>query len=236
MRKSVILVVEDEKEIGILLKKYLEVEGFIVKLAYDGEEGYKIFNNEDIDLVITDIMMPILDGIELCKKIRKNSNVPIMLLTAKDEEVDKLIGLMLGADDYVTKPFSVKEVVARAKAMLRRFLELSNSFLIRRTLEVNGLFIDFENEKVCKNGDDVQLRTKEYEILSLLAKTPDKVYSKSQIFESVWHSKYNGDDNTLMVHMRRLRKKIEEDSNNPKFIRTVWGLGYKFNTRDDRHE
>lgn len=236
MRKSVILVVEDEKEIGILLKKYLEVEGFIVKLAYDGEEGYKIFNNEDIDLVITDIMMPILDGIELCKKIRKNSNVPIMLLTAKDEEVDKLIGLMLGADDYVTKPFSVKEVVARAKAMLRRFLELSNSFLIRRTLEVNGLFIDFENEKVCKNGDDVQLRTKEYEILSLLAKTPDKVYSKSQIFESVWHSKYNGDDNTLMVHMRRLRKKIEEDSNNPKFIKTVWGLGYKFNTRDDRHE
>jgi len=233
MRKSNILVVEDEKEIAILLKKYLEVEDYGVVLAEDGVEALKAFDDELFDLVVTDIMMPNLDGVELCKQLRKKSNVPIIFLTAKDEEVDKLIGLMQGADDYITKPFSIREVVARVKSMLRRYLELSTGVLPTTVLEAKGLTIDFTNSKVFKDGHEIPFRTKEFEILALLARTPEKVYSKSQIFEKVWHNEYLGDDNTVMVHMRRLRKKIEEDSNNPKFIKTVWGLGYKFSTKDD---
>lgn len=233
MRKSNVLVVEDEKEIGLLLKKYLEVEGYNVVLKEDGLQGIDAFENDVFDIVVTDIMMPRLDGVELCKLIRKQSNVPIIFLTAKNEEVDKLIGLMQGADDYITKPFSIREVVARVKSMLRRYLELSSGELPAAHLEVDGLVIDFTNCTVHKNGELIPFRSKEFEILALLAKTPEKVFSKGQIFEKVWNTQYLGDDNTVMVHMRRLRKKIEEDSNNPKYIRTVWGLGYKFSLKED---
>ena len=226
MRKSNILVVEDEKEIGILIKKYLEVEGYNVTLASDGLFGLEIFDEDIYDLVISDIMMPRLDGIELCKKIRKKSNVPIIFLTAKDEEVDKLIGLMLGADDYITKPFSVREVVARVKSILRRYLELNQIDPPVSTLTVNDLVIDFSNSTVTKGGEEIQLRTKEFEILSLLAKSPEKVFSKNQIFETIWHNEYLGDYNTVMVHMRRLRKKIEEDSSSPKYINTKSKIRY----------
>lgn len=228
MTKSNILVVEDEREIGILIKKYLEKEGYNITLAEDGLVALEKFNTEKYDLVVTDIMMPNLDGVELCKKIRKISNVPIIFLTAKDEEVDKLIGLMLGADGYITKPFSINEVVARVKSMLRRYLELNLGKLPMDSFKIDNLEVDFTNSKVFKNGEEVQLRSKEFEILSLLIKSPDKVFSKSQIFASVWGDGHSGDDNTLMVHMRRLRTKIEDDSNNPKYIKTVWGLGYKF--------
>lgn len=236
MRKSNVLIVEDEKEIGILLKKYLEVEGYNVVLKEDGVQGVEAFENDVFDIVVTDIMMPRLDGIELCKLIRKVSNVPIIFLTAKNEEVDKLIGLMQGADDYITKPFSIREVVARVKSMLRRYLELSQGAPPTAVLEANGLAIDFTNCTVHKNGELIPFRSKEFEILALLAKSPEKVYSKGQIFETVWHNSYLGDDNTVMVHMRRLRKKIEDDSNNPKFIKTVWGLGYKFSLKEDANE
>ncbi len=236
MRKSNILVVEDEREIGLLLKKYLEVEGYQVVCAEDGEQGLKYFNETIFDLVITDIMMPIMDGIELCKHIRKASNVPVIFLTAKDEEVDKLIGLMQGADDYITKPFSIKEVVARVKAILRRYLELSQGVLPVAILDAKGIFIDFTNSIVKKNDEELTLRTKEYEILRLLAQQPEKVFSKGQIFEKVWGSAYLGDDNTVMVHIRRIRNKLEDDPNEPKFIKTVWGLGYKFTLKDETDE
>jgi len=236
MRKSKILVVEDEREIGLLLKKYLEAENYDVVCAEDGKKGLKIFNDDLFDLVISDIMMPEMDGIDLCKAIRKTSNVPIMFLTAKDDEVDKLLGLMHGADDYITKPFSIKEVVARVKAMLRRYLELSQGVIPVSILEGQGMSIDFSNNTVKKHGEEINLRTKEYEILELLAKQPDKVFSKGQIFEKVWGSEYLGDDNTVMVHIRRIRNKLEDDPNEPKYIRTVWGLGYKFTLKDDSDE
>lgn len=236
MRKSKILVVEDEREIGLLLKKYLEVENYEVTCAEDGKRGLDAFNNDIFDLVISDIMMPVMDGIKLCTEIRKTSNVPIIFLTAKDDEVDKLIGLMQGADDYITKPFSIKEVVARVKAILRRYLELSQGVIPVSTLDENGLFIDFTNCVVKKNDEPLNFRAKEYEILSLLAKQPEKVFSKGQIFEKVWGSEYLGDDNTVMVHIRRIRNKLEDDPNVPKYIKTVWGLGYKFSLKDENDE
>lgn len=233
MRKSNILVVEDEKEIGLLMKKYLEVEGYNVTLTEDGLLGFEAFKKDIYDLVITDIMMPRMDGIGLCTNIRRQSNVPIIFLTAKDEETDKLIGLMQGADDYITKPFSIREVIARVKSILRRYLELNQGVPPNAILDNGDLVIDFTNGTVTKQGEPVQLRAKEFEILALLAKTPDKVFSKGKIFEAVWHNEYLGDDNTVMVHMRRLRKKIEDDSNNPRYIKTVWGLGYKFNLKEE---
>lgn len=236
MRKSKILVVEDEREIGLLLKKYLEVENYEVVCAEDGKKGLQFFNDEVFDLVISDIMMPIMDGIDLCKEIRRKSNVPIIFLTAKDDEVDKLLGLMQGADDYITKPFSIKEVVARVKAILRRYLELSQGVIPIAILEAKGVYIDFSNAVVKKNDEEVTLRAKEYDILSLLAKQPEKVFSKGHIFESVWGSEYFGDDNTVMVHIRRIRNKLEDDPNEPKFIKTVWGLGYKFSLKDESDE
>ncbi len=236
MRKSKILVVEDEREIGLLLKKYLMVENYEVTCAEDGKKGLDFFGSDVYDLVISDIMMPIMDGIELCKEIRKTSNVPIIFLTAKDDEVDKLIGLMQGADDYITKPFSIKEVVARVKAILRRYLELSQGVIPISILDEKGIYINFTNSIVKKNGEAITLRAKEYEILRLLAKQPEKVFSKSQIFEKVWGSEYLGDDNTVMVHIRRIRNKLENDPNEPKLIKTVWGLGYKFTLKDDSNE
>lgn len=228
MRKSNILVVEDELEIGNLLKKYLEFEGYHVVHKEDGQAGLKAFNKELFDLVITDIMMPVMDGIELCGHIRENSNVPIMFLTAKDEEIDTLQGLMQGADDYITKPFSIREVIARVKSLLRRYLDLNQPMLPSSILEIGHLKIDFTNQTVYKDDEVVPLRIKEYELLALLAKKPGKNFTKADIFEKVWQNAYLGDDNTLSVHMRRLRKKIEEDPNNPKYIQTIWGLGYKF--------
>ncbi len=234
MKQSKILIVEDEVEIAFLIKKYLEKEGYAVSLAEDGMVGLEVFKRDKFDLVITDIMMPNLDGVELCKKIRKESIVPIMFLTAKDEEVDRLIGLMLGGDDYVTKPFSINEVVARVKAILRRYLDLNKQEGSNDIVILDDLFIDLKNSIVKRNDEEIHLRVKELKILELLAKTPGKVFSKSQIFESVWESKYLGDDNTVMVHMRRLRKKIEVDPNNPKFIKTLWGLGYKFAKKEEK--
>lgn len=233
MEKSKILVVEDEREIGLLLKRYLESEGYEVYCADDGEAGLKLFQSMAFDLVITDIMMPVMDGIALCKNIRKDSNVPIAFLTAKDDEVDKIIGLMQGADDYITKPFSIKEVVARVKAMLRRYLELSKGIVPVHILEGKGLYLDFDAGIVKRNNEIVQFRTKELQILKLLAMAQDKVFSKGEIFETVWGNKYLGDDNTVMVHIRRIRNKLEEDPNEPKFIKTVWGLGYKFTMKEE---
>lgn len=228
MRKSNILVVEDEVEIGGLIKKYLEFEGYKVVYKEDGKQGLEAFNQDVFDLVITDIMMPEMDGIDLCKNIRQLSNVPIMFLTAKDEEIDTLQGLMHGADDYMTKPFSIREVIARVKSLLRRYLELSQPLLPSSVLEAGHLKIDFTNQTVYKDGELLPLRIKEYELLALLSKKPGKIFTKGEIFEKVWQNAYLGDDNTLSVHMRRLRQKIEEDPKNPKYIQTIWGLGFKF--------
>lgn len=236
MRKTRILVVEDEKEIGILLKKYLEVEGYEVVYKEDGLQGLEVFKDLRFDMVVTDIMMPVMDGIELCKEVRKISNVPVIFLTAKDDEVDKIIGLMQGADDYITKPFSIREVVARIKSMLRRYLELNTIDPERSFLKIKDLEIDFSNKRVFKNGKEISFRLKEFEVLSLLAQSPEKVFSKGQIFEKVWRDDYLGDDNTVMVHIRRLRKKIENDPNNPKYIKTIWGLGYRFSMKEETDE
>jgi len=228
MRKSNILVVEDEREIGSLIKKYLEAEGYHVVYKENGKEGLDVFNSELFDLVITDVMMPVMDGIDLCKSIRSFSNVPIIMLTAKDEEIDTLKGLKHGADDYMTKPFSIREVIARVKSLLRRYLELSQPLIPASVLEAGDMVIDFSNETVTIDGELIQLRIKEYELLSVLAKRPGKIFTKGEIYESVWQNAYIGDDNTLSVHMRRLRQKIEKDPKNPRYIQTVWGLGFKF--------
>lgn len=232
MRKSNILLVEDEVEIGLLMKKYLEVEGYKVVYKEDGRQALNAFKKEVFDLLITDIMMPDMDGIELCQNIRKISHVPIVFLTAKDAEVDKLQGLMHGADDYITKPFSIREVIARVKSILRRYLELNQPVLPSTEFIYDRLRIDFTNEVVYKDDLLLPLRIKEYEILSVLAKKPGKIFTKSELFEKVWYDTYMGDNNTLSVHMRRLRKKIEDDPTNPRYILTVWGLGYKFVSED----
>lgn len=232
MRKTRILVVEDEKEIGLLLKKYLENENYEVVYREDGEAGFTVFKELSFDLIITDIMMPIMDGIKLCQEVRKISNVPIIFLTAKDDEVDKIVGLMQGADDYITKPFSIREVIARIKSMLRRYLKLNTLDEEKDFLRVDDIEIDFTERRVFKDGQEINFRLKEFEVLSLLAKSPEKVFSKGQIFEQVWQDNYLGDDNTVMVHIRRLRKKIETDPNNPKYIKTVWGLGYRFTVKE----
>lgn len=230
MKDIRILIADDDKEIRDLLKRYLERELYMVDTAINGEEALCLFNKNNYNLVILDLMMPKVDGIEVCRKLRDTTNIPILMLTAKDHEVDKILGLSIGADDYVTKPFSIHEVVARVKALMRRFLVLgSNTNVQEKTaLTFKGLTIDFKKYTVHTNGKEINLTGKELELLKFFASNPEQVFTKTQLFRNVWDDNYIEDDNTVMVHIRKLRKKIEIDSSNPKFIQTVWGIGYKF--------
>ncbi|MED2765873.1 response regulator transcription factor [Bacillus thuringiensis] len=230
MKDIRILIADDDKEIRNLLKIYLERELYMVDTAINGEEALHLFNQNNYNLVILDLMMPKIDGIEVCKKLRDKTNIPILMLTAKDHEVDKILGLSIGADDYITKPFSIHEVIARVKALMRRFLVLgsNNTAQEKTTLSFKGLTINLNTYTVHTNKEEISLTGKELELLKFFTSNPGQVFTKTQLFRNVWDDNYIEDDNTVMVHIRKIRKKIEIDPSNPKFIQTIWGIGYKF--------
>lgn len=226
--EETILIVEDEKELGELVRDYLKVEGYNVILAFDGEEAIRMFQQEDPLLVVLDIMLPKIDGIEVCRRIRSNSNVPILLVSAKKSEVDKIIGLGIGADDYITKPFSPGELVARIKAQLRRYNHYSSPKQMNKRLEFDNLIIDEKGFTVKVSSKFVEVSAKEFQLLHYLATNQGQVFSKEQLFEKIWGYDCYGDMNAVTVYVRKIREKIEENPSKPKYIKTVWGIGYKF--------
>lgn len=226
MSAEKILIIEDEPELAEILRDYLQAEGFHTYLAVDGEDGLEKFHSFSPHLVILDIMMPKLDGMEVCRLIRSKSSVPILILSAKGGDIDKILGLGLGADDYITKPFSPGEVVARVKAQLRRYIHLSAP--TQPSLSFGGLSIDIDSHSVQVGNSSVELTAKEFELLTFLAQNPRQVFSREQLFNQVWGYDDFGDINTVTVHIRRLREKIEQDPSQPEFIQTVWGVGYRF--------
>ena len=224
-----ILVCDDEKEIVDAIEIYLMQEGFEVVKAYDGEQAIKrLRENTDVQLAIIDIMMPKLDGIHTCMKIRENSSIPVIFLTAKSEDSDKILGLNIGADDYVTKPFNPLELVARVKSNIRRYTKLGSAPEDEAGLiKVGGLIINDENKEITVDGELVKLTPIEYNILLLLARNAGRVYSIDQIYENIWGEEPLGADNTVAVHIRHIREKIEINPKEPKYLKVVWGVGYK---------
>lgn len=224
-----ILVCDDDKEIVEAIEIYLAQENYEVVKAYDGEEALKILEKEDIALIIIDVMMPKLDGIRATFQIRKESSIPIIILSAKTEDTDKILGLNVGADDYVTKPFNPLELVARVKSQLRRYTTLSShpQTSDEEVYEVGGLMLNNDLKKVTVDGEEVRLTPMEYNILLLLIKNKGKVYSISQIYESIWNEEAIGADNTVAVHIRHIREKIEINPKDPRYLKVVWGVGYK---------
>lgn len=232
MKDISILVADDEEEITDLIAIHLEKEGYIVIKASDGQEAIRLVESQPIDLLILDIMMPKIDGYEVTRRIREKYNMPIIFLSAKTSDFDKVHGLVIGADDYMTKPFTPIELIARVNAQLRRFTKLnhSNAFIDDNTrLEYGGLIISLEQRLVTIYGESIELTPKEFDILYLLASHPKKVFSVENIFQHVWKEAYFEGGNTVMVHIRTLRKKLEEDKRKDKWIKTVWGVGYAFN-------
>ncbi|AKF92480.1 response regulator transcription factor [Brevibacillus laterosporus] len=230
MEEIRVLIVDDEKEIRDLLRKYLERELYQVDVAVNGEEALQMFEKKKYNLMILDVMMPKVDGIEVCRRLRNKTNIPILMLTAKDHEIDKILGLSMGADDYITKPFSINEVVARVKAIMRRFLILGSDDRSHENtlITFKGITIDLKKYTVHLAGEKISLTAKEFELLKFFASHPEQVFTKTQLFRQVWNSEYVEDDNTVMVHIRKLRMKIEANPSDPKYIQTVWGIGYKF--------
>ena len=232
MNKEIrILAVDDEREILQLIKRYLEIEGYQVDTASDGMEGLGLFEKGKYDLILADIMMPGMDGLTMVEKIRaQDSQVLVLFLSAKDGDTDRVLGFKLGADDYVTKPFYMNELTARIAAHLRRYQPMQQES--EQVLLFGKLSINVPRVEIIKDGVEIELRAKEFEILVFLASHEGQVFSKGQIFESVWKDNYMMDDNTVMVHIRRLRKKIEDNPDEPKYIKTIWGLGYKFQGKE----
>lgn len=231
--KGHIIVADDDSDIREVLKIYLSREGFRVFEAEDGNRVLELFNANGADLLILDVMMPDLDGFEVCQLIRKKSDVPVLFLSAKDDDTDKIVGLGIGGDDFISKPFSPSVLTAKVKAQLRRnrlFQQKEED--VQPLLSYNGLVINPDNYSVQMNGNEIQLSAKEFHILTLLAKSPNRVYTTEQIFEHVWGEESSGDFRTVMVHISNLRKKIETDPANPHFILTVRGIGYKFHYSD----
>lgn len=223
-----ILVCDDDREIVDAIEIYLMQEGYSVLKAYDGEEAIKILNNEEVQLIIMDIMMPNLDGIHATLKIREYSSVPIIIISAKAQDSDKILGLNIGADDYLTKPFNPLELVARVKSQLRRYTSLGSINVdTNSTFCTGGLIINDDTKDVTVDGESVKLTPIEYQILMLLVKNAGKVFSSTNIYESIWNEDAYGSDNTVAVHIRHLREKIEIDPSNPRYIKVVWGVGYK---------
>lgn len=222
-----ILLVEDDISIQEMVETYLVKEGFQVTIASDGEEGVNAFLKGSFDLIILDIMMPKLDGLEVVRIIREKSAIPILMMSAKDTDVDKAVGLGLGADDYICKPFSMIELAARVKAGIRRSTKYSAVESKDEAIQIGDLIIDPINFTVEKKGRQLKLTLKEFEILKLFVKNQNRVFTKAQIYKLVWNEEYYGDDNVINVHMRRLREKIESDPSNPEYIKTLWGIGYK---------
>ncbi|WP_113675168.1 response regulator transcription factor [Vallitalea guaymasensis] len=223
-----VLVVEDEKEISELIKKNLENEGFNIYQAYDGQIGLDMALSVDIQIVILDIMLPNMDGLEVCRQIRLKKNVPIIMLSAKSQDIDKVVGLSIGADDYICKPFNMMELTARIRSQLRRYLYLNNTSIDKdNTIIVNDLLIDLDSHVVSIGDNEIKLTPTEYDILVLLAHNRGKVYSSEKIFEKIWDDKYYEANNNVMVHIRNIREKLNDNSKNPRYIKTIWGVGYK---------
>jgi two-component system response regulator VanR len=228
VEKLTILVVDDEEEIRELIAIYLKNEGYHVWKAADGVEALELLQRQEIHLMILDVMMPRMDGIQACLKIREDKNLPIIMLSAKSQDMDKIYGLSTGADDYMTKPFNPLELVARVKSQLRRYLRLNQGYVPKEDeIEIGDLVINTSTREVKVNGRDVKLTPTEFAILELLARNRGVVFSTEHIYERVWKEPFYQADNTVMVHIRKLREKIEEDPRRPKYIKTVWGVGYK---------
>ena len=226
---SRILIVEDEVAIADLEKDYLELSGFEVEIENDGKSGLERALNEDFDLFILDLMLPEVDGFEICKQIREKKNTPILMVSAKKDDIDKIRGLGLGADDYVTKPFSPSELVARVKAHLARYERLNGSNTVENDIvEIRGIKIDKTARRVWVNGEERQFTTKEFDLLTFLAENPNHVFTKEELFRKIWDMESIGDIATVTVHIKKIREKIEMNTNKPQYIETIWGVGYRF--------
>ncbi|MGO4111583.1 response regulator transcription factor [Paenibacillus sp. YAF4_2] len=222
-----ILVIEDDATISELQRDYLEINGFEVKVAADGEAGLTMSLSGMYDLVILDLMLPKMNGFEVCKKIREKQDIPILIVTSRHEDIDVIRGLGLGADDYITKPFKPAELVARVKAHLARYERLVGVKDTKNMISIRGLSIDPDTRKVFVNDEETILTTKEFDLLYFLASHPNKVFSKEHLFERIWGIDALGDIQTVTVHIRKIREKIEKDSANPVYIETLWGAGYR---------
>ncbi len=222
-----ILVCDDEKEIVDAIEIYLKNEGYTVFKAYNGAEAVAVFNETDIQLVIMDIMMPVMDGIRATMKIREKYNIPVLMLSAKSEDTDKILGLNLGADDYVTKPFNPLELLARVKSLLRRYVSLGSFVPKTGVYKSGGLVVDDNAKEVQVDNEQVRLTPVEYRILKLLCENAGRVFSIDQIYENVWNEPSFSPENTVAVHIRRIREKIEINPKEPKYLKVVWGIGYK---------
>ncbi|WP_417899732.1 response regulator transcription factor [Bacillus haimaensis] len=227
MEKYTVLVVDDEKEIRDAIEIYLKNEGVRVLKAKDGVEALEMLHENQVHLILLDVMMPRLDGISATYRIREKKNIPIIILSAKSEDTDKILGLQVGADDYVTKPFNPMELVARVKSQLRRYVSLGTFEGIMKVIDLNGLTLDKEAKEVAVQGEPVKLTPIEYKIVELLMSNAGRVYSINDIYERVWKEPGYNAENTVAVHIRKIREKIEIDPKNPRYLKVVWGIGYK---------
>ncbi len=226
---SKILIVEDEEAIADLEKDYLELSGFDVEIENDGTSGLERALNEDFDMFILDLMLPGADGFEICKKIREKKNTPVLMVSAKKDDIDKIRGLGLGADDYITKPFSPSELVARVKAHLARYERLIGSTAQKNDIiEIRGIRIDKTARRVWVNDEEKQFTTKEFDLLTFLAENPNHVFTKDELFSKIWDMESIGDIATVTVHIKKIREKIEFNTAKPQYIETIWGVGYRF--------
>ena len=226
---SRILIIEDEVAIAELEKDYLELSGFEVEVEYTGDVGVDRALSEEFDLIILDLMLPNMDGFEICKRIREEKNIPIIMVSAKKEDIDKIRGLGLGADDYITKPFSPSEMVARVKAHLARYERLIGSGIKENdVIEIRGLKIDKTARRVFVNDEEKIFTTKEFDLLTFLAENPNHVYTKEELFREIWDMESVGDIATVTVHIKKIREKIEFNTSKPQYIETIWGVGYRF--------
>ena len=226
---SKILIVEDEESIADLEKDYLELSGFDVEVKNTGNDGLERALSGEFELIILDLMLPGVDGFEICKQVREKRDTPIIMVSAKKDDIDKIRGLGLGADDYMTKPFSPSELVARVKAHLSRYERLTSSGRTENdVIEIRGLKIDKTARRIWINGEEKALTTKEFDLLAFLASNPNHVFSKEDLFRNIWDMESVGDIATVTVHIKKIREKIEMDSSNPQYIETIWGVGYRF--------
>ena len=226
---SKILIVEDEAAIADLEKDYLELSGFEVEVANDGKTGLEKALSIDYDLVILDLMLPGVDGFEICRQVRAEKNTPIIMVSAKKDDIDKIRGLGLGADDYMTKPFSPSELVARVKAHMARYERLIGSVVEEnKVIEIRGIKIDTTARRVWVNGEEKTFTTKDFDLLTFLASHPNHVYTKDELFSEIWDMESIGDIATVTVHIKKIREKIEFDTSKPQYIETIWGVGYRF--------
>lgn len=224
-----ILLVEDDLSISEMVETHLTKDGFKVTVACDGEQAVRLFADQTFDLILLDLMLPKLNGMDFLRIVRERSIVPVLIMSAKDTEVDKALGLGFGADDYLSKPFSMIELTARVKASLRRaaYYSQPGKEVKPKLVELGELSVDLDNFNVRKHGEDLKLTAKEFQILKLFVEQPKKTFTKAQIYRSVWEDDYYGDENVINVHMRRLREKIEDNPSAPRYIKTLWGIGYK---------